>query len=121
MSLYKTFNTVYEKLAYHVTYKLSKDGIITKVVKNDKFSLGRFNTISIVLLSLILMIFVIGLTSNELTQRNKEKLYLETFYVNQLCYEGNELSECYSISKYNGIKIYLDDRHGTKTLFVSGE
>lgn len=113
--------TIYEKFAYHVTYEIDDKGVITKIERNNKLNIGHFNTIAITLLSIFVFVFVFGLTSHEIHQRNKEKLYLETFYVNQLCYEGDELSECYSISKYNGIKIFIDEREGIKTLFISGE
>jgi hypothetical protein len=121
MNFVESLHNIYEKFAYHVVYKINDDGVIVKEIKNDKFSLKRLNTIFSIFLSITVFIFVLGLTSYELKKQSQEKLFLETFYVNQLCFKGEELSECYSISHQQAIKIFLDERDNIKTLFISGE
>ena len=121
MSIQNIINKVYEKLAYHVIYTINEDGVIVKEVKNDKFDKGRTSTVILSLLLSFLFVFVVGLTAHELKHLSQEKLFQESFYVNQLCFKGDELSECYNISHQKKIKIYLDERDGIKTLFISGE
>ncbi len=121
MSIQELMDIVYEKLAYHITYTIDKDGRIIKTEKNNNFNVGRFNTIIVILMAIGLFIMVFGLTSYELQKRAQDKIFLESFYVDQLCFESDTLSECYSVNHQKAIKIYVDERNNISTLFVSGE
>lgn len=121
MAINEILNKLYEKVAYHVTYSINEHGAITKEEKNAKYSVGRINKTLTVILSIMLFIFIFGLTTNELTRRSQNKIYLETFYIDQLCFKGNELSECYNIPSRNGIHIYEHVEDEVSTLFISGE
>lgn len=120
MSVFGILNKIYEKYAYHVSYKLNEDGIIVKEVRNDKYSLSKFNTGLTIILSIILFVLIFGITTHELNVRSQNMIYLETFYVNQLCFESRDLSQCYSIQSQTPIKIFMDIQDNTKTLFISG-
>lgn len=121
MSIAEIINKAYEKVAYHVTYSLNEHGAIVKEEKNAQYSIGRFNKSLTVILSIMLFIFIFGLTTNELTRRSQNRIYLETFYVDQLCFKDDGLSECYNIQNRNGIHIYHHKEDGISTLFISGE
>lgn len=121
MGIAELINTVYEKVAYHVTYSINEHGAIVKEEHNVRYSVARFNRTLTVVLSIMLFIFVFGLTTNELTRRSQNKIYLETFYIDQLCFRDEHLSECYNIQSRNGIHIYQHVEDDISTLFISGE
>jgi len=121
MSTSKIINKIYEKIAYHVKYTINDDGIIIKEERNNNFDMGRLNIILISLLIFIIFVFTIGLTSYELHKISQDKVYQSTFYVNQLCFRGEDLSECFNIHHNQPVKIYLDEQNDIKTLFISGD
>jgi len=121
MEISNIINLIYEKMAYHVKYSVNKDGIIVKEEKNKFLNIGSYNRIITLILTCFLFIFIFGLTTNALNRRSQGKLFLETFYVNQLCFESDDLGECYTIPRNHAISIYLEDVNNTKTLFIHGE
>jgi len=117
-TIYNFLNIFYEKFANHIDYVISDEGKIVKVIKNRGLGSSAFIYFFISLVILITLFSGPLILINEYDSYYTDKIFLDKYEVQQICYENSSWIECFSFSDDKLLKLYLDSNNPIKTLYI---
>lgn len=111
----------YDMIAYHVEYELDENENIVKIEKNAHFGSTQFVYTIIAILIIVFSILMLGVVGEKIVDKRDQKIFLNHYNVQEVCFDNNTWVECLSLGNTRRIRISLDESGAASTLYIKEE